>query len=87
MPHDDLGAQPAGEAAFQWDGLTAAGARAPAGLYTLAARAGAGAGTVAAKTSVVAQVESVTLGRAGAEMQLNLAGLGSVGLGTVSEIQ
>ena len=83
----DLGAQPAGEAAFQWDGLTAAGARAPAGQYTLAARAGAGAGTVAAATSVVAQVESVTLGRAGAEMQLNLAGLGSVGLGSVSEIQ
>ena len=83
----DLGAQPAGEAAFQWDGLTAAGARAPAGQYTLAARAGAGAGTVAAATSVVAQVESVTLGRAGAEMQLNLAGQGSVGLGSDSEIQ
>jgi flagellar basal-body rod modification protein FlgD len=82
----NLGARPAGDVEFAWDGVTDGGQRATPGTYAVAASVELGGQKVAAETLVLARVESVTLGRAGAEMQLNLAGLGPIGLGTVREI-
>jgi len=81
-----LGAQAAGEIEFSWDGITAAGKRATPGLYSVSATVDVEGEKLVAETAVLARVESVTLGRGGSEMQLNLAGLGSVGLGGVRQI-
>lgn len=81
-----LGPQAAGEVAFTWDGLTDAGQRAAPGVYSVAATVDVDGQRVGVETALVARVESVTLGRGGAEMQLNLTGLGSVGLASVREI-
>jgi flagellar basal-body rod modification protein FlgD len=78
-----LGARPAGATEFAWDGITDAGQRAAPGVYSIAATVDVDGHKLAAETSVLARVESVTLGRGGAEMQLNLTGLGPVGLGRV----
>ena len=81
-----LGARAAGEVEFNWDGITDAGKRAAPGVYSVSATVDADGQKVAAETAVLARVESVTLGRGGSEMQLNLTGLGSVGLGGVRQI-
>jgi flagellar basal-body rod modification protein FlgD len=82
-----LGAHEAGEVAFSWDGVTDAGQRARPGVYSIAATVKVEGETLALETLVSARVDSVTLGRAGAEMQLNLAGLGSVPLSQVDQIR
>lgn len=81
-----LGPQAAGDVPFQWDGLTDAGQRAAAGVYSVAATVDVDGRKLAAETALAARVESVTLGRGGAGMQLNLTGLGPVGLSSVREI-
>lgn len=82
----DLGAQPAGEAAFRWDGLDDAGDQAPAGTYRLQAEYGAGGHSVAASTLVTAKVDSVTVGGMGEGVRLNLAGREPAALGDVRRI-
>jgi len=82
----NMGVQNAGTVDLAWDGITDSGQRAAAGVYTLKATVEADGKSVAADTLILGRVESVTLGRGGAEMQLNLTGLGSVGLGQVQEI-
>jgi flagellar basal-body rod modification protein FlgD len=81
-----LGPQAAGEVEFAWDGRTPTGQRAAPGLYSVTATVESGGATLAAETLVSARVDSVTLGRGGAPMELNLAGLGSVGLASVRQI-
>jgi len=73
-----LGAQSAGLARFRWDGFMDNGDPAPAGTYLIGASASIGGDTTALEVMTAAKVESVTLGRGGEQMQLNLAGLGSV---------
>ncbi len=82
----ELGAQPAGEAAFTWDGLDAAGDPAAAGEYRLRAEYAAGGRTVAADTLVAARVDSVTVGKPGEGIRLNLAGRGPADFGDVRRI-
>lgn len=81
-----LGPQQAGLVGFTWDGLSDAGQPAPPGQYTVRAVYDAGEEVLAADTLVVAHVDSVTLGRGGAEPQLNLAGRDPVTLGVVRQI-
>jgi flagellar basal-body rod modification protein FlgD len=82
-----LGPQPAGSIAFHWDGLTENGTPAAPGLYRLRAEAVMGRENVALEVFVAARVESVTLGRAGADITLNLAGLGAVDFAQVRRVQ
>lgn len=82
-----LGPQPAGAVAFHWDGLTDSGTPAAAGNYTVKAEAMIAGQRVALDTLVAARVESVTLGRAGQGISLNLAGLGAVDFAQVRQIQ
>lgn len=82
----DLGQQPAGTMNFTWDGRTADGGRADAGQYTLAARVIRGQNIESVQTLVESRVDSVTLGRQGGAMTLNLAGGGSLALSQVYRI-
>ena len=81
-----LGAHEAGLVEFSWDGLTDAGQQAPAGPYTVAVTATFDDETHAIDSLVAARVESVTLGKAGTGMQLNLAGLGPVDTSQVRQL-
>jgi flagellar basal-body rod modification protein FlgD len=81
-----LGEQAAGEVPFEWDGTDADGQRVASGVYRITATTVTAEGTVGVETLTTARVESVTLGRAGSPMQLNLAGLGPVSLDQVRQI-
>jgi flagellar basal-body rod modification protein FlgD len=83
----NLGAQPAGLAAFSWNGTTSSGSQAPAGTYTLSAQyAGATSGGTAATTLVNGAVESVSMGAGSTGLTLNVAGIGSVPFSSVQQI-
>jgi flagellar basal-body rod modification protein FlgD len=82
-----LGAQPAGDVQFTWEGMDAGGSASPAGTYTIKAEALMNGTTVAVKTNLDAKVESVSLGTGGVGSRLNLAGLGSVGIDSVKAIR
>ena len=58
----------------------------PAGLYNIQAQARIDGQNFELDTQVLADVESVTLGRLGQALQLNLSGLGSVDFSNVSRI-
>ena len=70
----NLGIQPAGLVNFAWDGTTERGGRAAAGEYTITARAIRGLSVESTPTLIEADIESVSLGRYGQGMTLNLAG-------------
>ncbi len=75
-----------GYAVFGWSGSTGAGNTAAPGQYKIAVRAVSGGEVVSLEPQVRAQVDSVSLGRAGQAMQLNLAGLNSRPLSDVLEV-
>lgn len=81
-----LGAQGEGDVSFKWDGLDDSGSALPDGAYTLTAEASVDGETVAMDTAVKAQVNSVTLSGTNGPI-LNLAGLGSVSISDVKQIQ
>ncbi len=81
-----LGAQSAGLAQFRWDGILDNGEQAPGGNYLIGATASIGGQKTALEVMTAAKVESVTLGRGGDEMQLNLAGLGPVKTDSVRQL-
>ena len=81
-----LGAQDQGLVNFAWDGFTDAGQKAPAGIYTVAVSASADGENHAVTSLVAARVESVTLGKAGTGMQLNLASVGTMDMSQVRQI-
>lgn len=82
----DLGTQPGGDVRFTWDGRSDAGEAMPAGPYRIRAEARIDGEAVALNTLLAAKVESVTMGKGGQGIRLNLAGLGSVDLGDVKQI-
>jgi len=84
--HLSLGAHQAGTVQFDWDGLMDNGQQAPAGTYSIGVTAAMNDETSALETLTSAQVESVTLGRGGAGMQLNLLGLGPVDVSRVRQL-
>jgi flagellar basal-body rod modification protein FlgD len=80
----DLGARPAGTLTFEWDGRTDAGATAPDGIYTFDVAAMQSNRKVDVERLGFGRVQSVTLGSD--ELQLNTYGLGSLGMGSVTQI-
>ncbi|CAD5200523.1 flagellar hook assembly protein FlgD [Pseudomonas sp. FEN] len=81
-----LGSEPAGNAAFTWDGKDDSGTLLASGTYTFNAAATISGTSTALTTNLPATVSSVTLGQNGGEMMLNLAGLGSIALSKVQTI-
>ncbi|HSX70064.1 flagellar hook assembly protein FlgD [Pseudomonas subflava] len=81
-----LGAAPAGNIGFTWDGKDADGKVLPEGVYKFEAQVQVEGKTVAMDTALPANVDSVTLGQNGGEMLLNLAGLGSIPLSKVQVV-
>lgn len=82
----NLGQQEAGNVSFMWDGKNAGGEMMAPGAYRFEAQASYEDGTKGLYTLLPANVDSVTLGKNGGEMTLNLAGLGSVPLSSVQII-
>lgn len=82
----NIGSQGAGDIDFVWDGNNEAGEALPAGNYTIAAFGRVGGVTEQLPTSVIARVESVSLGNANGQITVNLAGLGQVQLSDIKEI-
>ncbi len=80
----DLGPQPAGVVAFQWDGMTDSGSAAADGSYTFKVDAQQGGAAVPATTLSLGQVASVSQDSSG--VTLNLSGQGAVALSDVKQI-
>ncbi|QSP94110.1 flagellar hook assembly protein FlgD [Marinobacter salinisoli] len=81
----DLGSAPAGVTSFSWDGQDGNGNPLPPGPYRIVAEASYPEGTLQLGTMVSANVDSVSLGRNGS-VTLNLAGMGSIALSEVQQI-
>jgi len=81
-----MGSQAPGMIKFDWNGTGENGEALPAGKYSMVAEAKTANGQRELQTLVVVPVESVSLGRAGQSMTLNIGGLGSVGMNAVREI-
>jgi len=82
----ELGEQPPGLVRFSWDGNDADGERAAAGAYQISTRVIRGSAFENAETLVEANVESVSLGRAGQAMTLNVQGGDTLTLADVRRI-
>lgn len=82
----NLGEQRDGIVDFSWNGQDALGQYRPAGNYELEARVVRGNQVQNIETSVEASVQSVTLGRQGQGMTLNLLGGGELSLGRIQRI-
>jgi len=83
----DLGARPAGNAGFRWDGTDGQGRPLPAGTYSVRASTRAGGGEAGLDTRMAATVESVSLSRDGRSPQLELEGLGAMSLADVRQVK
>jgi flagellar basal-body rod modification protein FlgD len=70
----ELGQQNAGLASYNWDGRDERGDRVPDGNYFVSTRVAYGNAVESAETLIRAQIESVSLGRMGQGMTLNLPG-------------
>ena len=82
----ELGSQQPGLVAFDWNGETFAGNRAPAGRYQIEVESQSGGSTTNLQPLVSARVNSLTLGGIGKEMQIELENLGQVGFSDVMQI-
>ncbi len=81
----DLGAKQAGVTGFRWDGQDGNGNSLPPGPYRIVAEAAYPDGQQQLGTMVSANVDSVSLGKGGS-VTLNLAGMGSIALSDVKQI-
>lgn len=81
-----LGEQPPGVVNFNWDGRDASGELVDSGHYQMNARVLRGSSVESVGTYLRADVESVTLGRLGRGMTLNMAGGGTLSLADVHQI-
>lgn len=81
----DLGTAQAGQKSFEWDGKDGSGNVMPEGTYAIKAHGSYTSGTEQLNTMVSANVDSVSLGTSGS-VTLNLAGMGSIGLSDVRQI-
>ncbi|AHI28004.1 flagellar hook assembly protein FlgD [Marinobacter similis] len=81
----DLGSSPAGVKSFSWDGQDGNGNQLPPGPYQIVAEASYPEGQQQLSTMVSANVDSVSLGQGGS-VTLNLAGMGSIALSDVKQI-
>jgi flagellar basal-body rod modification protein FlgD len=82
----NLGAAQQGQAGFVWDGKNDAGAPASPGAYQIVAEGSYPEGNEQLGTLVSANVDSVSLGGKSGGVTLNLAGMGSIALSDVRQI-
>jgi flagellar basal-body rod modification protein FlgD len=82
----DLGLQQTGLVDFSWDGVDRDGNQMPTGNYRISAELHSGTDVSAGETFAVADVESVTLGKAGQDLTLTVTGLGDIGLSQIRKI-
>ena len=82
----ELGDQSAGLVNFEWDGLDADGETMQSGDYRISARVTSGALTENVPTLIRADIQSVTLGRAGGQMSLSIDGGGKLSLAQIYQI-
>ncbi len=80
------GQQAAGTVNFSWDGKNNEGNMMPEGEYKMRATGIINGETTSLEVMAVAAVESVTLGRNGEQMKLNIAGVGAVTMDAIREI-
>lgn len=83
----ELGPQSAGQVGFEWDGTDSNGTDMPAGRYRVTAETLYAGEAQALNTSVMAKVESVSLGVGGRPPDLNLVGIGQVSTTAISQIK
>lgn len=81
-----LGSHPPGAVAFAWDGLRADGTDANPGRYQVQARALVEGQQMGLEVATAARVQSVSLGRAGEGITVNLGDAGSRPLDQIIEI-
>ncbi|PSF05754.1 flagellar biosynthesis protein FlgD [Marinobacter fuscus] len=81
----DMGNSQAGVVSFQWDGQDGNGNNLPPGPYTIVANGSYPSGMEQLPTMVSANVDSVSLGKNGS-ITLNLAGMGSIPLSEVQQV-
>ncbi|MEP1214073.1 MAG: flagellar hook assembly protein FlgD [Marinobacter sp.] len=81
----DMGSQQAGVTGFSWDGKDGNGNSLPPGPYKVVAEASYPDGPEQLRTMMSANVDSVSLGKGG-NITLNLAGMGSIALSDVEQI-
>ncbi len=81
----DMGSQQAGVTGFSWDGKDGNGNSLPPGPYKVVAEASYPDGPEQLGTMISANVDSVSLGKGGS-ITLNLAGMGSIALSDVEQI-
>ncbi|MDX1635610.1 MAG: flagellar hook assembly protein FlgD [Marinobacter sp.] len=81
----DMGASQAGQVSFTWDGKNSEGQAMPPGAYRIVAEGSYPQGNEQLGTLVSANVDSVSLGNQG-KVTLNLAGMGSIALSDVQQI-
>jgi len=82
----ELGAQTSGLVQFNWDGATLSGANAAPGRYQVEVEATRNGQTESLSPLVSANVTSLTIGKLGQELQVELEHLGQVGFGQVQKI-
>ena len=82
----NLGQQNAGQVLYAWDGTNNAGEAVASGVYRVSAEAKYNDKTYSFDTMAIAPVDSVTIGRNGQGMMLNVGALGSVNLSDVRQI-
>jgi len=80
------GQQAAGLVDLRWDGKNNQGEMMPEGNYKIRATAIMNGQTTSLDTMVIAPVESVTLGRNGEQMKLNVSGIGERSMDQIREI-
>lgn len=81
----DMGSSEPGVVSFEWDGKDGNGNSLPPGPYVIKAEGSYPSGTEQLGTMVSANVDSVSLGQGGS-ITLNLAGMGSLPLSEVKQI-
>ncbi|WP_372963971.1 flagellar hook assembly protein FlgD [Marinobacter sp.] len=81
----DMGSSAAGVVSFRWDGADGNGNPLPPGPYQIIAQGSYPSGPEQLETMVSANVDSVSLGNGGT-ITLNLAGMGSIALADVKQI-
>lgn len=86
VKHLSLGNQNAGNTDFKWNGIGDNGKPLPAGIYRIAAQGMIGNNNMALPTLATANVDSVTIGKGGSGLVLNLAGLDNVNFKDVYKI-
>lgn len=81
----DMGPSQPGQTSFVWDGKDGNGSAMPPGTYQVVAQGAYPSGTEQLATVLSANVDSVSLGQGGG-ITLNLAGMGSVALSQIQQI-